>query len=115
MVYENVSQQHIPLLHPHFYSPLALSFSLPPSFSSVAVGVAHFKSGKHETAAQCLNHALDIDPSNVEGLVARGALLATTGKYKEGIADFRKALTIKNTHKNARNYFVETQVVYGKE
>ena len=64
---------------------------------------------------QYFNHALDIDPSNVEGLVARGALLSTTGKYREGIADFRSALSIKNTHRNARNYFVEIQVVLGKE
>ena len=40
---------------------------------------------------------------------------ATTGKYKEGIADFQKALSIKSTHKNARNYLVETEVVLGKE
>ena len=79
------------------------------------MGVARFKSGKHDTARQILNHALDIDPTNVEGLVARGALLATTGQYKDGTADFRKALSLKNTHKNARNYLVETLVVYGKE
>ena len=75
----------------------------------------HFKSGKHTTARQYFDHALEIDPSNVEGLVARGALAATTGKYREGLADFEKALSIKSTHRNARNYFVETQVVYGKE
>ncbi len=40
----------------------------------VAVGVKHFKKGELEQAKKLLKHALDIDPSNVEGLVARGAL-----------------------------------------
>ena len=42
--------------------------------SRVAVGVKHFKKGELDQAKKLLNHALDIDPSNVEGLVARGAL-----------------------------------------
>lgn len=40
---------------------------------------------------------------------------ANGGKFKEGIADFEKALTVKHSHKNARNYLVETQVAYGEE
>lgn len=40
---------------------------------------------------------------------------ATTGKYKEGITDFQKALSIKNTHRNARKYLTETQVAYAQE
>jgi hypothetical protein len=85
------------------------------SMKTVAIGVDHFKSGKHTSALDYFNHALEIDPSNVEGLVARGALAATTGKYREGLADFEKALSIKSNHRNARNYFVETQVVFGRE
>ena len=81
----------------------------------MAVGVGHFKSGKHKEAREVLNHALNIDSSNVEGLVARGALSATTGHYLDAITDFRKALSLKSSHKNACNYLVETQVVYGKE
>ena len=34
----------------------------------------HFKKGELDKAKKLLNHALDIDPNNVEGLVARGAL-----------------------------------------
>ena len=42
--------------------------------SSVARGVEHFKASRYIEAMQQLNRALDIDPENVEGLVARGAL-----------------------------------------
>lgn len=40
----------------------------------MGIGVKHFKKGELEQAKKLLNHALDIDPINVEGLVARGAL-----------------------------------------
>ncbi len=42
--------------------------------SSVAAGVAAFKAGEGKKALKMLDHALSIDPQNVEGLVARGAL-----------------------------------------
>ena len=117
MVNENVSVycQLLPLFTPSSFPSHTHTHT--PSLSSphrVAVGVDHFKSGRHEQARQILNHALDIDPSNVEGLVARGALSATTGLFKDGIADFRKARSLNASHKNARNYLLETQVVYGK-
>lgn len=44
------------------------------AFRSVADGIDHFKAGRHTEAFQCLNKALTIDPCNIEGLVARGAL-----------------------------------------
>lgn len=40
----------------------------------VAVGVKYFKKGELDQAKKVLTHALEIDPNNVEGLVARGAL-----------------------------------------
>ena len=40
----------------------------------VAVGVKHFKAGENSKAMKYFDHALEIDGSNVEGLVARGAL-----------------------------------------
>ena len=41
---------------------------------SVAIGVKHFKVGENSKAMKYFDHALEIDDSNVEGLVARGAL-----------------------------------------
>ena len=38
----------------------------------VHLGIKHFKSGNKIEAFQSLNQALNIDPKNVEGLVARG-------------------------------------------
>ena len=38
------------------------------------MGVKHFKEGDLDRALKLINHALEIDPYNVEGLVARGAL-----------------------------------------
>lgn len=43
-------------------------------FSSVRAGVDHFKHGRHVEAMNEYNKALEIDISNVEALVARGAL-----------------------------------------
>ena len=43
-------------------------------FYSVAQGITYFKAGKQPEAIQCFNKALDIDKTNVEALVARGAL-----------------------------------------
>ncbi|XP_064382793.1 tetratricopeptide repeat protein 14-like isoform X5 [Halichondria panicea] len=85
------------------------------SLDSVAAGVAAFKAGEGKKALKMLDHALSIDPQNVEGLVARGALYANDGQFKEAIHDFEKALTLNHTHRNARTYLVETQVVYGRE
>ena len=45
-----------------------------PTLYRVGVGVKHFKKGETEQAKKLFDHALDIDPINVEGLVARGAL-----------------------------------------
>ena len=44
------------------------------STSSVARGVELFKEGNHVGAMQHLNKALQIDSSNVDAFVARGAL-----------------------------------------
>jgi Flp pilus assembly protein TadD len=44
------------------------------AMQSVNEGILHFKAGRTSEAFQCLNSALSIDPVNVEGLVARGAL-----------------------------------------
>lgn len=81
---------------------------------SVAEGIDHFKEGRHSEAFQCLNKALNMDPRNVEGLVARGALYANSGSFKKAIDDFESALKLNDNHANARRYLGETLVALGR-
>ncbi|XP_020812666.1 tetratricopeptide repeat protein 14 homolog isoform X2 [Drosophila serrata] len=84
------------------------------AFRSVADGIEHFKNGQQVEAFQCLNKALNIDPRNVEGLVARGALYANRGSFLKGLQDFEKALNLNKYHVNARKYMGETLVALGR-
>ncbi|CAH0726464.1 unnamed protein product, partial [Brenthis ino] len=84
------------------------------AFRSVAQGIEHFKAGRHSEAFQCLNKALSIDPRNVEGLVARGALYANSGTFKKAIEDFETSLKLNPNHANARKYLGETLVALGR-
>ncbi|XP_054746912.1 tetratricopeptide repeat protein 14 homolog [Anastrepha obliqua] len=84
------------------------------AFRSVAEGIEHFKNGNHVEAFQCLNKALSIDPRNVEGLVARGALYANKGSFLKAVDDFEKALKLNAYHVNARKYMGETLVALGR-
>lgn len=84
------------------------------AFRSVADGIEHFKVGRHSEAFQCLNKALSIDPRNVEGLVARGALYANSGSFKKAVDDFETALKLNPYHANARKYMGETLVALGR-
>lgn len=84
------------------------------AFKSVAEGIEHFKGGRHSEAFQCLNKALSVDPRNVEGLVARGALYANSGSFQKAIEDFEMALKVNPNHQNARKYMGETLVALGR-
>lgn len=84
------------------------------NYRSVAEGIEHFKEGRHSEAFQCLNKALNIDPRNVEGLVARGALYANSGSFKKAVEDFETALILNPSHANARKYMGETLVALGR-
>lgn len=84
------------------------------AFRSVAEGIEHFKEGRHSEAFQCLNKALSIDPRNVEGLVARGALYANSGSFRKAVDDFETALKLNAGHANARKYMGETLVALGR-
>lgn len=84
------------------------------AYRNVADGIDHFKAGRHTEAFQCLNKALNIDPKNVEGLVARGALYANSGNFQKAIEDFETALKLNPSHANARKYMGETLVALGR-
>lgn len=57
---------------------------------------------------------MHIDPKNVEGLVARGALYANSGNFQKAIEDFETALKLNPSHANARKYMGETLVALGR-
>lgn len=84
------------------------------AFKSVAEGIEHFKSGQHSEAFQSLNRALAIDPRNLEGLVARGALYANSANFQKAIEDFEVALKINPNHPNTRKYMGETLIALGR-
>ncbi|CAH0393724.1 unnamed protein product [Bemisia tabaci] len=84
------------------------------AYRNVADGIEYFKAGKHSEAFQSLNKALQIDPRNIEGLVARGALYANSGSFKKAIDDFEAALKLNPIHQNARKYLGETLVAHGR-
>ncbi|XP_014109742.1 PREDICTED: tetratricopeptide repeat protein 14 [Pseudopodoces humilis] len=79
----------------------------------VKAGVDYFKVGRHVEAMNEYNKALEIDPQNVEALVARGALYATKGSLNKAIGDFETALENCPTHRNARKYLCQTLVERG--
>lgn len=61
-----------------------------------------------------MNKALSIDPRNVEGLVARGALYANSGSFTKAIVDFEAALKLNINHANAKKYLGETLLALGR-
>uniref|UniRef100_A0A8C3K7I2 Tetratricopeptide repeat domain 14 n=1 Tax=Calidris pygmaea TaxID=425635 RepID=A0A8C3K7I2_9CHAR len=79
----------------------------------VKAGVDYFKVGRHVEAMNEYNKALEIDPQNVEALVARGALYATKGSLNKAIGDFEIALENCPSHRNARKYLCQTLVERG--
>ncbi|KAL1437844.1 hypothetical protein MTO96_048540 [Rhipicephalus appendiculatus] len=84
------------------------------AYKSLKDGVMHFKAGNHSEAFACLNKALQIDPENVEALVARGALFANNSNLRRALEDFEQALTLNPNHPNARKYMSETLVALGR-
>ena len=84
------------------------------AFKHVAQGIKYFKQGNNVEAFQCLNQALKIDESNVEGLVARGALFANNGGLEKAVGDFEAALRVNPTHRNAKKYMCETLIAVAR-
>ncbi len=53
--------------------------------------------------------ALEVDANNTDALVARGAAYANLKRFEEAAADFERALQIKPSHENARQYLSAIQ------
>ena len=73
----------------------------------VKMGVDFFHNGQIIEALQELNRALDLDPSNIDALVARGAIYANKSAFLKSIIDFEYALKLDSDHKNAKKYLIE--------
>jgi len=112
--YTNMSSLREKFPNEEYASELRQSQASSWAFRSVAEGIEHFKEGRHSEAFQCLNKAINIDPRNVEGLVARGALYANNGSFKKAVEDFESALKLSPSHINARKYMGETLVALGR-
>eukprot|EP00112_Aurelia_sp_Birch-Aquarium-sp1_P007788 Seg1850.8 transcript_id=Seg1850.8/GoldUCD/mRNA.D3Y31 product="Tetratricopeptide repeat protein 14" protein_id=Seg1850.8/GoldUCD/D3Y31 len=85
------------------------------SMDMVSSGVKFFKESKHEEAMKCFDQALQMHSTNVEALVARGALKANQNMLKSSITDFRQALEIHPSHRNGCKYLCETLVSLAKQ
>ncbi|KAL3315968.1 Tetratricopeptide repeat protein 14 [Cichlidogyrus casuarinus] len=85
------------------------------SMKRVAQGVKYFKDGRQTEALQCYNFAIDIEDTNPDAFVARGALYASNANYQKAIDDFEQALNFKPNHNNAKNYLGQTLVAFANE
>nr|XP_002129531.1 tetratricopeptide repeat protein 14-like [Ciona intestinalis] len=81
---------------------------------SVTRGVELCKQGRDIEALQDLNYALELDGSNVDALVARGAIYANKLSFTKAIADFELALKYDGKNKNAQSYLVEVLLTKAK-
>ncbi|KAL5281510.1 TTC14 family protein [Megaselia abdita] len=113
-LFTNIKSLKIPFPAQEYASDLRQAQASKWAFRSVADGIEHFKEGRHTEAFQCLNKALSIDPRNVEGLVARGALYANSSNFHKAINDFETSLKLNFYHINARKYLSETLVALGR-
>ncbi|XP_032639733.1 tetratricopeptide repeat protein 14 isoform X2 [Chelonoidis abingdonii] len=114
-----ISSEDLPLHYSKNFNEEDFAFALRRKQSAswalkcVKIGVDYFKVGRHVEAMNEYNKALEIDAQNVEALVARGALYATTGSLNKAIDDFEVALKNCPTHRNARKYLCQTLVERG--
>nr|CAH8876587.1 unnamed protein product [Trichobilharzia regenti] len=85
------------------------------SMKHVAQGVKYFKESRNTEALQCYNFAIEVEPTNPDAYVARGALYASIGTYTKAVEDLEKSLEIQPNHVNAKNYLGQTLVAYAGE
>ncbi|VDD81386.1 unnamed protein product [Mesocestoides corti] len=85
------------------------------SMRHVAQGVKYFKDGRNTEALQCYNFAIEVEGSNADAYVARGALYASIGTYIKALDDLEKSLVLQPNHANAKNYLGQTLLAYACE
>ncbi|THD19941.1 Tetratricopeptide repeat protein 14 [Fasciola hepatica] len=85
------------------------------SMKHVAQGVKYFKEGRNNEALQCYNFAIEVEPTNPDAYVARGALYASVGTYTKAVDNLEKSLELQANHANAKNYLGQTLVAYAGE
>merc|ERR1712130_167747 len=68
----------------------------------VSKGVEQFKKGELQEAMNAYRTALELDASNVDALVARGALYCSRKQWIPACTDLEKAYGIDQNHKNAK-------------
>eukprot|EP00877_Chromochloris_zofingiensis_P008796 jgi/Chrzof1/416/Cz01g15040.t1 len=79
------------------------------SNEAVRRGVAAAKSGDYKEAHRCYDKALDMNPTNVDAYVARGAAHANQKQLLAAIKDFQHALDLDGQNVNAAKYLEATQ------
>ncbi|KAI9008283.1 hypothetical protein BC832DRAFT_539151 [Gaertneriomyces semiglobifer] len=72
----------------------------------VAEGILSYQRGEFTEAAKKYEIALQQDPECVEAFVARGALHAN---YQKAIRDFKRAIALDSSHRNAARYLRMTE------
>lgn len=76
-------------------------------------GVAHLNLGEVDKAIECLDKAIEFDPSNPDALARRGTAMESLGDYQGSKKYFEKALEIKPSSMTAKrglnyaDYFLE--------
>ncbi|CAN0002007.1 unnamed protein product, partial [Discosporangium mesarthrocarpum] len=74
----------------------------------VKKGVDLARKGQHQAAIEVYTQALGMCPGHEDGLVARGAAYASTGKLTQAKGDLTRALSLDPENANATRYLKET-------
>ncbi|CAM9442338.1 unnamed protein product [Ectocarpus sp. 12 AP-2014] len=75
----------------------------------VRKGVELARKGQHQAAIDTYTQALGMCPDHDDGLVARGAAFASTGRLRQAVQDLSRALTVNPQNGNASSYLTETR------
>ena len=76
-------------------------------------GLTLAKKGSHANAIKCYNHALDIEPTFVQALVARGAVHIAQHNFERAIADLQAAIDIEPNQPTAIRFLAKAKEKMG--